>query len=147
MVQLIGFEYLIVHFSHSLDGIYSGTKEMRLGIAIIVHIRKHQSLIPLPVLCTCSTLATTRPESVRNTKNKTEEHPVASSIMTENNNASPEVPPEGLICVNAGSASFMSTLRVAMKDGRSLLIEDVGTSIDPVLDPVLCHRTFSKVGN
>ncbi len=52
---------------------------------------------------------------------------------------------EGLLCVNAGSPSLLSNLLVAVRDGRSLLVEDVGTSIDPVLDPVLCHKTFMKV--
>lgn len=92
-----------------------------------------------------STLATARSESVRNTQTAPEKHLAASSAVAENNNAGPEVPPDGLICVNAGSVSLMSTLQVAIKDGRSLLIEDIGTSVDPVLDPVLCHRTFSKV--
>ena len=33
-----------------------------------------------------------------------------------------------------------------MKEGRCLLIEDIGSSIDPVLDPVLRKKTFVKVG-
>lgn len=40
----------------------------------------------------------------------------------------------------------MSTIQLAMKEGRCLLIEDIGTNIDPVLDPVLRKKTFVKVG-
>lgn len=40
----------------------------------------------------------------------------------------------------------MSTIQLAMKEGRCLLIEDIGTNIDPVLDPVLRTKTFVKVG-
>lgn len=47
--------------------------------------------------------------------------------------------------MNTGSPSLLSNLQVAVREGRSLLVEDIGTSIDPVLDPVLCHRTFMKV--
>lgn len=59
-------------------------------------------------------------------------------------NASPEVD-EGLLCANAGSPSLLSSLLLAVREGKSLLVEDIETSIDPVLDPVLCHRTFLKV--
>lgn len=52
---------------------------------------------------------------------------------------------DGLLSVNAGSPSLWGNLQVAVREGRSLLVEDIGTSIDPVLDPVLCHRTFMKV--
>ena len=51
----------------------------------------------------------------------------------------------GLLCVNTGNPSLLSNLQMAVREGRSLLAEDVGTSIDPVLDPVLCHRTYMKV--
>lgn len=40
---------------------------------------------------------------------------------------------------------LLDNLLVAVRDGGSLLVEDTGTSIDPVLDPVLCHKTFIKV--
>eukprot|EP00903_Cladosiphon_okamuranus_P017642 g16249.t1 len=53
---------------------------------------------------------------------------------------------EGLLCVNTGSPSLLSNLQVAVGEGRSLLVEDIETSIDPVLDPVICHRTFMKGG-
>lgn len=59
--------------------------------------------------------------------------------------ASPSVA-EGLLCVVAGSPSLLSNLVLAVRGGRSLLVEDTGTTIDPVLDPVLCFRTFLKVG-
>lgn len=48
--------------------------------------------------------------------------------------------------MNASSPLLMSTIQLAMKEGRCLLIEDIGTNIDPVLDPVLCKKTFVKVG-
>ncbi|CAM9286047.1 unnamed protein product [Ectocarpus sp. 6 AP-2014] len=60
-------------------------------------------------------------------------------------NASPEVD-ERLLCANAGSPSLLSSLLLAVREGKSLLVEDIETSIDPVLDPVLCHRTFLKGG-
>lgn len=60
-------------------------------------------------------------------------------------NPSPAVT-EGLLCVVASNPSLLSNLILAVREGRSLLVEDIGTNIDPVLDPVLCHRTFLKVG-
>lgn len=53
---------------------------------------------------------------------------------------------EGFRCVNAGSSSLVSTLELAVQEGNRLLIEDVDSVIDPVLDPVLCHSTYTKVG-
>lgn len=52
----------------------------------------------------------------------------------------------GLLCVSAGSPSVLPKLQLAMREGRCLLIEEVGTSVDPALDPVLCHNIFLKVG-
>lgn len=68
-----------------------------------------------------------------------------STETTGIRNATPAVA-EGLLCAVAGSPSLLSNLILAVREGRSLLVEDIGTNIDPVLDPVLCHRTFFKVG-
>lgn len=68
-----------------------------------------------------------------------------STESTGVRNSSPAMP-EGLICAVASSPSLLSNLVLAVREGRSLLVEDVGTNIDPVLDPVLCLRTFLKVG-
>lgn len=67
-----------------------------------------------------------------------------SDEISDTRNGSPAAV-DGLLCVNSGSPSLLSNLQVAVREGRSLLVEDIGTSIDPVLDPVLCHRTFMKV--
>lgn len=52
---------------------------------------------------------------------------------------------KGLVCVNARSPSLLSDLLSAVTEGRTLLVEDVGANIDPVMNPVLYHRTFMKV--
>ncbi|CAM9781524.1 unnamed protein product [Ectocarpus sp. 12 AP-2014] len=70
---------------------------------------------------------------------------ISSTETTAVRNASPKVD-EGLLCANASSPSLLSSLLLAVREGKSLLVEDIETSIDPVLDPVLCHRTFLKGG-
>lgn len=69
----------------------------------------------------------------------------AGPVATDVSSAGHTAASEGLLCVNAGGSLLLSTLHLAMREGRCLLIEDVGTTIDPVLDPVLRHTTISKV--
>lgn len=52
---------------------------------------------------------------------------------------------EGFCCVNIGNPSLLSILQSSITEGKRLLIEDVDSTIDPVLDPILCHRTYTKV--
>lgn len=68
-----------------------------------------------------------------------------SAVITPNSSTS-SAAAGSLLCVNASSPLLMSTIQLAMKEGRCLLIEDIGTNIDPVLDPVLRQETFMKVG-
>lgn len=53
---------------------------------------------------------------------------------------------DGFRRVDIGSPLLLSTLQSAMSMGKRLLIGDVEATIDPVLDPVLCHNTYTKVG-
>ncbi|CAM9656208.1 unnamed protein product [Ascophyllum nodosum] len=69
-----------------------------------------------------------------------------SLTVTESSNISSPTMAGGLLCTNAGSPAILSILQSAIGEGRCLLIEDVGTTLDPVLEPVLCLRTFSKGG-
>lgn len=66
--------------------------------------------------------------------------------LTENGNASSSPFAQRLLCTNAGNLNVLSTLRAALEGGKCLLVEDVGTAMDPALEPILCLRTFNKVG-
>lgn len=85
-------------------------------------------------------------EAAQESAPSTEKGPsTGTAVITPNCTAS-SAAAGGLLCVNASSPSLLSTIGLAMKEGRCLLIEDIGSSIDPVLDPVLRKKTFVKVG-
>lgn len=48
--------------------------------------------------------------------------------------------------VKSGSDDFLSLLENALFLGASLIIEDVGESLDPILEPVLLKQTFMEDG-
>lgn len=83
--------------------------------------------------------------SVTHTESKQDRSEVWS--LAENGNASTSIFAQGLLCINAGNPAVMSTLRAAVEEGKCLLVEDVGTAMDPALEPILCLRTFNEVGS
>lgn len=72
---------------------------------------------------------------------------VGPSDATIKNNGSSGVRSGSLRCVDAGNSLLLPTLQLAIQEGGCLLIEDIESSVDPILDPVLCHGTYTKVGN
>lgn len=96
-------------------------------------------------ICYTRARLTTHAEAAQESIPSTEKHISAGAVITPISSASP-ARAGGLLCVNASSPLLMSTIQLAMKEGRCLLIEDIGTNIDPVLDPVLRTKTFVKVG-
>lgn len=54
--------------------------------------------------------------------------------------------PRGLRVVRAGDARALTILAGAVRTGSAVLIEDVGETIDPALQPLLVNETFVQVG-
>lgn len=51
----------------------------------------------------------------------------------------------GLKVVRMGASSLLTTMERAIEAGNSVLIENMGETIDAVLGPVITRSTFKKV--
>ena len=55
--------------------------------------------------------------------------------------------PNGLKVIKMSDGNFLRTLENAIRLGIPVLLEDVGETLDPSLEPVLLRQTFSSVSH
>jgi len=52
----------------------------------------------------------------------------------------------GLKVVKMSDANFLRTLENSIRIGTPVLLEDIGETLDPSLEPILLKQTFTSVG-
>ena len=53
----------------------------------------------------------------------------------------------GLRVVKMSDPNFLRTLENSIRIGNPVLLEDIGETLDPSLEPILLKQTFVSVGN